>query len=93
MDLYVSPTNPDGLSPMRWKAMDAVYGTDVLWDLEGEIDYQVIARASFVVLEDLEKELGDSGKFLILQWQDLSNNLAVVSVEASSWGSVKQLYR
>jgi hypothetical protein len=92
-DLYVSPQNPDGLSRERWRVVDAIYGTDVLWDLQGEIDYQVIGQAIFVVVEDLHKPLGVDGKFLVLQWNDLAPSLAKVSVEETSWGGVKGLYK
>jgi len=33
----------------------------------------VNGRAAFVVITDLTKNIGDEGKFLILQWQDLAN--------------------
>jgi hypothetical protein len=71
-DLYASEQNQNGLDPAKWKAEDAIYGTDVLFDLQGEIDYQVNGQALFVVITDLTKEIGDDGKFLLLQWNDLA---------------------
>jgi hypothetical protein len=90
-DLY-SPQNPDGLSPERWKATDAIYGTDVLFDLQGPIDYQVTGQALFVVIEDLQKPLGVDGKFLVLQWNDLAPSVAITSVQQKTWSEIKNLY-
>ena len=59
------------LDAAKWKVTDAIYSTDVLFDLQGEIDFQVRGQANFVVIEDLTKEIGDDGKFLLLQWNDL----------------------
>jgi len=72
-DLYESAQNPTGLDPAKWKATDAVYATDVLFDLQGGNDLQVTGKANFVVIEDLTKEIGVTGKFLLLQWNDLAS--------------------
>jgi hypothetical protein len=72
-DLYESAQNPTGLDPAKWKATDAVYATDVLFDLQSGNDLQVTGKANFVVIEDLTKEIGNTGKFLLLQWNDLAN--------------------
>lgn len=71
-DLYESTQNPTGLNPAKWKATDAIYSTDVLFDLQGGTDFQVTGNANFVVIEDLTKEVGDEGKFLLLTWNDLA---------------------
>ena len=68
---YRSDSNPEGLDPAVWKAMEAVYNTDVLFDLQGQTDFQVTGRASFVVIENLAKNIGDAVKFLIYRWEDL----------------------
>lgn len=74
-DLYYdATTNPTGLVRDKWKAEDAIYATDVLFDTQGQLDFQVTGRANFVVIEDLTKSIGDAGKFLILQWNDLGAN-------------------
>lgn len=70
-DLYQSSTNPDGLPATRWRATEAVYATNVFFQLQGETDYQVEGEASFVVIQDLNKNIGDPGKFLIYRWEDL----------------------
>lgn len=70
-DLYQSTSNPDGLPASRWKATEATYQTNVFFELQGETDYQVTGRASFVVITDLTKNIGDPGKFLIYRWEDL----------------------
>lgn len=51
-------------------------------------------RANFVVIEDLDKQVGDSGKFLILQWNDLGSNRKNSSADqSSSWGEIKAVYK
>jgi hypothetical protein len=69
-DLYESASNPTGLPKDKWFASDAIYATDVFFDTQ-DTDFQVTGRANFVVIEDLTKNIGDAGKFLILQWNDL----------------------
>ena len=74
-DLYFDATNnPTGLSKDKWYVSDAIFATDVLFDTQGDLDFQVTGRANFVVVEDLTKTIGDAGKFLILQWNDLGTN-------------------
>jgi hypothetical protein len=87
-DLYESFTNPTGLSPTRWKVTDAVYATDVFFDTQ-DTDFQVTGRANFVVIEDLERQLGADGKFLLLQWNDLGTNAKATE---ATWSGVKSLY-
>jgi len=71
-DLYYDETlNPTGLKRDKWKASEAIYATDVLFDTQGDLDFQVTGKANFVVIEDLTKSVGEAGKFLILQWNDL----------------------
>jgi hypothetical protein len=91
-DLYVSTQNPDGLAPDRWKVMDAIYGTNVLFDLQGEIDYQINGRAFFIVVEDLQKAVGTAGRFRILQWNDLGSSRKAMD-DDTTWSAVKGLYR
>jgi hypothetical protein len=65
-DLYRSVSNPDGLDPARWRATEATYGTFVLFQLAGSTDYQVEARAAFVVIEEEAKlHVNDPGKWLL----------------------------
>ena len=97
-DLYSQNGGADGkLDPARWRATDARFGTNVYWDLEGQIDYQVIGEANFVVIEDLAKQSCDPGRFLIYTWEDLkaASPSAAGPVLATdySWSSVKELYR
>ena len=92
-DLYESAVNPTGLDPAKWKATDAVYTTDALFDLKSGNDLQVTGRANFVVIEDLTKEHGDGGKVLLLQWNDLGSGFSKsASVEESTWTDVLNLY-
>jgi hypothetical protein len=93
VDPYESQQNPDGLVPSTWKAVDAVYATDVLFDLKSGNDLQVTGKANFLVIEDLSKNSGEVGKFLLLQWNDLANKARKLSaVEEKTWGDVKNLY-
>ncbi|MFQ5599925.1 MAG: hypothetical protein ACE5G2_05155 [Candidatus Krumholzibacteriia bacterium] len=59
------------LSRERWLATDARYATSVFFQTQGETDFRVEGQANFVVIEDLTKEVGDAGKFLLLIWEDL----------------------
>jgi hypothetical protein len=70
-DLYRSPSNPNGLDPERWRAMDAQYTTNVLYTMQGTTSFQTNCRANFVVIEDLAKGLGSDRKFLLYRWEDL----------------------
>jgi hypothetical protein len=72
-DLYISEANPEGLDPAKWKATEAEYHADVLFNTAGETDYRVDGRANFVVIEDLTKPEGTDRKFLIYRWEDLGN--------------------
>ena len=96
-DLYSANQGQDGrLDSTLWKAMDALYGTDVFFDTRSDIDFQVTARANFVVLEDLTKTAGADGRFLLYSWEDMppaeKPGAGPTAVEPAMWGSVKQLY-
>lgn len=90
LDLYSTAMPPGPFDPTHWIARSTTYGTNVFFQLQGDIDYQVTGRAYFTILEDRTKQVGDSGKFLIVRWEDLGMN--VLAVSASSWTSVKSLY-
>ena len=68
-DLYT--TNGGSLDPSIWRAKDARYTTYVFFDLAGT-DYKVEGEANFIVLEDLTKQVGDTGKFLLYIWEDIA---------------------
>ncbi len=70
-DLYT--TDGGYLDPAKWRASAAKYTTYLLFELAGEIDYRVEGEASFVVIEDRTKDIGDDGKFLLLIWEDLGS--------------------
>ena len=70
-ELYTTFDPPGTLNPEIWKAESATYGTNVLFSLQGETDFQVDGRANFTVITDKTKNIGDPGKFLILRWEDL----------------------
>ncbi len=95
-DLYSENHGLDGkLDPELWKASDARYSTYVLFDLTGT-DYKVEGEANFVVIEDLTKPVGESGKCLLYIWEDLGASApagAVAAVESATWSGVKILYK
>src|SRR5262245_11200192 len=67
-DLYSVDHGTDGkLDPDLWKAVDARYSTNVFFETQGDQtpDFQVTGEANFVVIEDLAKHAGDTGKFLL----------------------------
>ena len=68
-DLYT--TNGGSLDPAIWRAKDASYTTYVFFDLAGT-DYKVEGEANFIVIEDLTKVVGDTGKFLLYIWEDIN---------------------
>lgn len=71
-ELYSENAGLDGkLDPAIWRVTDARYTTYVFFDLTGT-DYKVEGEANFVVIEDLTKDVGDAGKFLIYIWEDIS---------------------
>jgi hypothetical protein len=95
-DLYKTPTNPEGIDAAKWSANEAECHADILFETQGENDYRVDGRMSFIVLEDRMKASSDARKFLIYRWEDLETpaaGLITAGVESVSWTSVKNLYR
>ena len=72
-ELYT--TNGGSLDQAIWRAKDARYTTFVFFDLAGT-DYKVEGEANFVVIEDLTKVVGDTGKFLLYIWEDIDTGPA-----------------
>jgi hypothetical protein len=71
-DLYSSDGGADGLlDPEVWRAESALYSANVFFGMLGDTDYQVNGQADFVVIEDLAKSGGESGRFLLFIWEDL----------------------
>ena len=70
-DLYSGDGGADGLlDSTKWRAMTARYSTDVFFAMQGDVDYQVTGQADFVIIEDLAKQGSESGRFLLLIWED-----------------------
>ncbi len=90
IELYRSAENPGGVDALRWRATGARYKTDVFFQPSGNTEFVVDGEAAFVVLEDLNKELADAGKFLLLSWSDPCALPTIQQREC--WSSVKQLY-
>ena len=90
VDLYQSDQNPAGLPANRWKAMDGLYTTEVLFQMQGDRAFLIWGLASFVVIEDLEKSAGELGKHLLWQWNDLPRKPS--SEDERTWTEVKRLY-
>jgi hypothetical protein len=96
-DLYSSDGGADGLLvPELWRAVSALYSTNVFFGMLGDTDYQVNGQADFVVIEDLTKDVGDAGKFLLFIWEELgspSEPTASSSTRSqATWGALKQLF-
>jgi len=91
-DLYTTAIPPGPYDSNRWIARSATYGANVFFQLYGETDFLVIGRASFTVLEDDTKHIGDPGKFLIVRWEDLGATPRLAE-ESGTWGAVKQIFR
>jgi predicted transcriptional regulator len=98
-DLYSADHGMDGkLDPAIWRIVDAHYGTDVFFDTQSDQDFQVIGEANFVVIEDLKKKVGSSGKFQLYMWEELvprkqSSKPSAEGSEVHTWSNVKRLYR
>lgn len=99
MDLYSRDGGADGLlDPTVWRAVAATYSTDIFFSMRGELDYQVNGLADFVIIEDLAKNVGDAGKFLMFIWEDLGSAGAHSSdddsaLSSETWSGLKDLYR
>ena len=91
-DLYTTAIPPGPYDSNRWIARSATYGANVFFQLDGDTDYLVIGRASFTVLEDHTKHVGDPGKFLIVRWEDLGA-MQDLAEEPATWAGVKQIFR
>jgi len=95
-DLYKTPTNPNGLDSERWKAGEAEFHADILFETQGDTDYRVDGRQNFIVIEDRVKAAGDARKYLIYRWEDLDppaeTQIAVINSDRASWGMIKKLY-
>lgn len=89
-DLYT--TSGGFLDPVRWRASSARFATYLLAELAGQTDYRIEGEALFVVIEDLTKSTEDSGKFLLLFWEDLGSPIRS-AVSQTTWSSFKRLYR
>jgi hypothetical protein len=93
-DLYESAQNPTGLDPAKWAAVDAAYSTDVLFDLQNGNDLQITGQSNFLVIEDLTKEPGAAGKYLLLQWNDLAQKPIQKTLgESKSWSEILSLFK
>lgn len=66
--------------PAVFKAWEAVYTTDVLFDLAGPTDYLVNGKANFIVIDNTSKQVGDTGKFLLYRWEDVATSVAKPAV-------------
>ena len=92
-DLYSANGGDDGkLNPQKWYAVDARYATYVYWDLAAS-DYKIEGEANFVVIEDLAKQVGDAGKFLLYIWEDLGYGQVPTLHSEATWSRLKSFYR
>jgi hypothetical protein len=100
-DFYSDDHGKDGkLDPALWKAVGARYQTEAFFDTAGDTDYQVDCVVRFVIIEDLDKRLGDRGKFLLYRWVDALSQanpgigrMPTGAVAPIVWSSIKRIYR
>jgi len=64
-------TNPTGFHREDFTVTQTDYVASLFFQTQGETQFRVEGRASFVVVNDLSKAIGDDGKFLIFRWEDL----------------------
>ncbi len=89
---YLGPENPTGFARENFAVTQADYAASIFFQTQGQTQYRVDGVASFVVVNDLSKVLGDDGKFLIYRWEDLGT-FASSSKSQTTWTGVKSLYR
>jgi len=97
-EVYKTPANPNGLDSAKWKATEAEFHADILFETQGQTDYRVDSRENFIVIQDLDKSAGAPRRFLIYRWEDLdpppvpAQETAILT-EHTAWSGVKSLYR
>jgi hypothetical protein len=91
-DLYSE--NGGELDSGRWRAADARHASFMLFESQ-DTDYLAQGESNFVVLEDLTKNEGDPGKFLLYMWEDLCRPAkpAPGGIERLCLNGVKEWYR
>lgn len=71
-DLYRSDQHPAGeLDRHRWRAIDALYRTAVVWTMRNGRTLAISGHARFVLIEDLCARPDDSGRYVVYRWEDL----------------------
>ncbi len=89
---YFDPvTNPGGFHRESFTVTQAVYQASVFFQTQGETQYRADGAETFVVVNDLSKPVGASGKFLLYRWQEWGNGKSSAR-QNTSWASVKMLY-
>ena len=96
-DLYKTPANPNGLDSAKWKATEAEFHADILFETQGQTDYRVDSRENFIVIQDLGKSAGAPRRFLIYRWEDLDPppvpaQETTILTQNTAWSGVKSLY-
>jgi hypothetical protein len=92
-EYYAGPSNPTGLDSTRWKAWGAEYNAQALIETRGETDYQISARAWFVVAQDLSKTDNAAGAYSLYRWQDIDLDEPATAIDRANWTQLKCLYR
>lgn len=88
---YRSDTNPGGLDPARWRATAATGAVSVLFETQGETDYQVSSRARFVVANDRSKASRVAGKYTFYRIE-VVDSPRVDLTPVTSWIAVLDRY-
>jgi hypothetical protein len=86
-----SAADAGGLDPTRWRVTGADASVTILFETQGDTDYQVTSSARFVVTEDRTKAVGEIGKFTIHRI-DASRPYSAGAKEPSQWFTILSLY-
>jgi hypothetical protein len=92
--IYQDQGNPNGLDRQRWRATQASYFSDARFELENGSFFTVRdEEVLFLVIEDLQKAVGDEGKFLLLRWEDRCSTAPAPAIAGEDcWNTIKSLY-
>jgi hypothetical protein len=91
-EYYQSEVNPEGLNSMRWRVTAADLDVQILFETQGETDFQVSRRARFVVADDRSKAVGEDGKYSFYRIDVSAQTGPGVQTESTTWAGVLSLY-
>lgn len=90
-EYYASTSNPFGLDANRWLATGVAAEISILFETQGETDYQVTRGADLVVAEERAAVPG-ADRFTFYRIAAFADIRNVVAAEERSWSAVLALY-